>query len=60
MTSFCPDGYVLAEEAIERASLCWFPEQISAVETAAAAELTNSKNAKDTSNALTPIERLAV
>jgi hypothetical protein len=59
MKPFCPDGYALAEEAIKRAALCWFPEEISAFETAAEAELANNKRPDDDVDALTPVERLA-
>jgi hypothetical protein len=38
MRSFFPDGYVRAEEALGRAALYWFPEQMTALESAAAGE----------------------
>jgi hypothetical protein len=34
MSVFCPDGYVWAPEAIHRAAVWWFPEQMAAVERA--------------------------
>jgi hypothetical protein len=34
MAPFCPDGYVRAQEAIERAARYWFAQQITALETA--------------------------
>jgi len=34
MTIFCPDGYVWTPEAVYRAAVCWFPEQMAAVERA--------------------------
>ena len=38
MRPFCPDGYVLAQEAIERAARSWFAQQIAEVESAATSE----------------------
>ena len=35
MRPFCPDGYVWAQEAIERAALFWFAEQIDCARDAA-------------------------
>jgi hypothetical protein len=59
MRPFCPDGYVLAQEAILRAALCWFPEEISALEAAAANELALNNRPDADVNALTPVEHLA-
>ena len=56
MKSFCPDGYVGAQEVIERAALYWFAQQVGALETAAAAEL--AIHNEDVA-ALTPVEKLA-
>jgi len=53
---FCPDGYVTVQEAIERSARYWFSEQMSALETATAGELANSK---DEFNALTSNEKVA-
>jgi hypothetical protein len=57
--TFCPDGYVLAQEAIQRAGLCWFPEEISALEAAAANELALSNRPDADVKALTLVEQLA-
>ena len=38
MRPFCPDGYLWAQEAIERAARSWFAQQIAEVETAAGDE----------------------
>ena len=43
MRPFCPDGYVLAQGAIARAALFWFPEQIAAFETAVSGELASNR-----------------
>jgi hypothetical protein len=55
MRPFCPDGYVLVEEAIPNAALCWFPDQISALMHAAEAELAINKP-NDDIDALTPVD----
>jgi len=34
VTIFCPDGYLWTPEAVYRAAICWFPEQMAAVERA--------------------------
>jgi hypothetical protein len=59
MAPFCPDGYVRAQEAIERAARYWFAQQITALETAAASELASNTGPNDDVNALTPVEKLA-
>jgi hypothetical protein len=56
-SEFCPDGYVRAKDALERAARYWFPEQIAAVESAAAEESAINQPPKD--GALTPVEELA-
>jgi hypothetical protein len=38
MSDFCPDGYLPSKEATFRAAKFWFPEQMAALETAAAPE----------------------
>jgi hypothetical protein len=58
MNVFCPDGYVPTQLAIERASLCWFPEHMTAFKSAAAGELAIDR-ANDDVNGLTPVEKLA-
>jgi hypothetical protein len=57
MTLFCPEGYVPVQVAIARAAQYWFPEQMTALETATAGEIDNKPS--DGVNALTPLERLA-
>ena len=52
---FCPDGYLTAQEAIERSARYWFSEQMAALETATAAELANSQAEFDS---LTSIEKV--
>jgi hypothetical protein len=54
---FCPDGYLRAKEALERAARTWFAEQIAAFNSAAAGEAAISQPPKDV--ALTPVEELA-
>jgi hypothetical protein len=51
---FCPHGYLTSQDAILRAALHWFPEEIAALDTAAARELAipdkrNSDNQEPTS-----------
>jgi hypothetical protein len=51
---FCPHGYLTSQDAIPRAALHWFPEEIAALDTAAARELAipdklNSDNQEPTS-----------
>jgi hypothetical protein len=51
---FCPHGYLTSQEAIGRAALHWFPEEIAALDAAAARERAipdklNSDNQKPTS-----------
>jgi hypothetical protein len=52
---FCPDGYLTAQEAMERSARYWFSEQMAALETATAAELANSQAEF---NSLTSIEKV--
>jgi hypothetical protein len=59
MRPFCPDGYLLAQEAVLNAALCWFPEEISALMTAAEAELAINKKANDDVGVVMPVEELA-
>ena len=59
MRPFCPDGYVLAQGAIARAALFWFPEQMAAFETAVSGELASNNRANHAASALTPVEKLA-
>src|SRR5262245_22000797 len=54
---FCPDGYLRAKEALERAARYWFPEQIAAFNSAVAGESAISHPPKNV--ALTPVEELA-
>jgi hypothetical protein len=56
---FCPDGYVPVQEAIARAALCWFPEQMGALETASGAEIATNNKPDNNVDALTPVEKLA-
>jgi hypothetical protein len=35
---FCPDGYVPVPEGIDKAAICWFPEQMAALERAAGSQ----------------------
>jgi hypothetical protein len=56
---FCPDGYVSVQEAIARAALCWFPEQIAALETASAGKSAINNKPNNSLNAPTPVEELA-
>jgi hypothetical protein len=58
MILFCPDGYVSTRVAIVRAAQCWFPEQMTALETATAAQLAIDNKPSDDVNAPTP-EKLA-
>jgi len=58
MRPFCPDGYVLAQDAIGSAALSWFPDQTSAWINAAEAELGIKTKPNDNIDALTPVERL--
>jgi hypothetical protein len=55
MPFFCPEGYVPVQLAIATAAQYWFPEQMTALETATAGDNTPS----DDVNTLTPLERLA-
>jgi hypothetical protein len=59
MTLFCPEGYVPVQVAIARAAQSWFPEEMTAPETARAGELAIDNKPSDDVNALTPVERLA-
>lgn len=59
MTLFCPEGYVPVQVAIARAAQSWFPEEMTALETARAGELAIDNKPSDDVNALTPVERLA-
>ena len=54
-TLFCPDGYVPVRRAIERAVLDWFPEQVSAIDTAVAGDLAGDGKPNV---AMTPNEQL--
>ena len=58
MTLFCPEGYTPVQVAIARAAQYWFPEQMTALETARAGEAIDNKPSDDI-NTLTPLERLA-
>jgi Bacterial regulatory proteins, gntR family len=53
MTLFCPEGYVSVQVAIARAAQSWFPEQMTALETAAAGDLAIDNKPSDEVNALT-------
>jgi hypothetical protein len=57
MTLFRPDSYVPVQEALFRAALQWFPEQMAALEIAAIGEL--GKDEPNDRNPLTPIEKFA-
>ena len=57
MTLFRPDSYAPVQEALFRAALQWFTEQMAALKIAAAGEL--GKDEPDDRNALTPIEKFA-
>src|SRR5262245_39636585 len=59
MRPFCPDGYVLVQEAVAGAALYWSLEEISALMNAAEAELAINNKPNDDTAALTSVQRLA-
>ena len=59
MTLFRPLGYVPVQEAIVRAALFWFPEDVAALEAAAADELAINNKSNADIDAVTPVEKLA-
>jgi hypothetical protein len=54
--AFCPDGYVTVQEAVETSARFWFPEQIAAIENAAAIELAASE---DKFHSMSSLEQVA-
>ena len=60
MTLFRPLGYVPVQEAIVRAALFWLPEDMAALEAAAADELAINNKSNADIDAVTPVEKLAI
>lgn len=58
MTLFCPDGYVPVQEAIAKAALHWFSEQIATLETATADGSAIKSNPNTDVNAMTRLDAL--
>jgi len=56
---FSPQGYLGSQEAIGRAAAKWFPDTITALETAAARELADYEGRNADNQQLTPIEAAA-
>jgi hypothetical protein len=57
--SFCPHGYLTSQDAIERAALKWFPEEIAALNAAAARELAIPDKLSSDNQEPTSVEALA-
>jgi hypothetical protein len=57
--SFCPRGYLTSQDAILRAALHWFPEEIAALVTAAARELAIPEKLNSDNQEPTSVEALA-
>lgn len=55
---FCPDGYITTQEAIARAAIQWFLEQIVTLETATAGGLTIESNPNTDIVAMTQLDAL--
>ena len=58
MTLFCPDGYVPVQEAIAKAALHWFSEQIATLETATAGGSAIKSDPNTDVNAMTRLDAL--
>jgi hypothetical protein len=56
---FCPHGYLTSQDAIERAARQWFPEEIAALNIAAARELAFSSKQNSQIQEPTSVEALA-
>jgi hypothetical protein len=54
--TFCPDGYVTVQEAVETSARFWFSEQIAAIENADAIELAASE---DKFHSMSSLEQVA-
>jgi hypothetical protein len=57
--SFCPHGYLTSQDSIERAALKWLPEEIAALNTAAARELAIPEKLNSDHQEPTSVEALA-